>query len=133
MALDLILSIGLNVGNSEPQGQEARTLNMISALEPWTSFHPGNLTFINGEWEGIPERTIQARLTFATSEDRALAVEFLPAVARFLRQDAIAFLLCGSMGGYVAHWTLAQGSKEAGDLGESFQPGGTVADFPVKV
>ena len=79
MQTDYILSIGLNVGNVEPENQLRDTLRAVVSLG-----HVRDLVIGNGEWQGVPERFVQVRASVAG----AYAFRDLPAA---LSQDCIAF------------------------------------------
>lgn len=80
----LILNIGLNVGNVEPEGQLVKTVLAIAEDFKIT----GLRLETDSEYNGIPERT----LIVAVETDSLLYVSNLMYVAHFLKQESIAYL-----------------------------------------
>jgi len=109
-----MISIGLNVGDREPACQLSDTFNAVDA-------HlgaPFAVAMGRSEWEGVPERFMQ----FAIYSGPLIVARRLPALARVLRQDAIALLERGEDGREA--WTLYHADGRVA-------PGGSVEDFPV--
>lgn len=79
MQTDYILSIGLNVGDAEPENQLRDTLRAVVALGAVRDLAIGQ-----GAWQGVPERFAQVRVSITG----AYALRDLPAA---LSQDCIAF------------------------------------------
>lgn len=111
-----IISIGLNVGATEPVGQLEATLRVLADLGGYRG-HVGSLRYTIGEseWEGVPERFVQARLPRKPSREE------LAAAARVLGQSAVATLRPGD-----AAWTLTYSDGHT-------EPGGTVDEFEVVI
>lgn len=106
-----VVSIGLNVGSSEPAGQLAATLKLAA----WLTGHKGNgaaVTYALGEseWEGVKERFIQFRVPGAVPHG-------LHIVAAQLQQDAVAYLPPGADCWRLAH---ADGNHRFGGSTEEF-------------
>jgi len=78
-----ILSIGLNVGQSEPPRQLSETLRCLAPC----AVH--GLAMGRAEWQGIPERFIHAAVEFRDADTARL---FASHLARVLNQDCIAIL-----------------------------------------
>ena len=116
MANRIILSIGLNVGSSEPAAQLHNTLEYVAWLNGQRG-NPGSVSYALGqsEWEGVPERFIQTELTVEPAPNS------LAALPRLLAQDSIAVLYPGR-----DRWELINRDGTHSD-------GGTVADYPVIV
>lgn len=98
----VILCIGLNVGDMEPAHQLTDTLGALTGAGLVLDLAIGR-----GEWEGVPERFVQARV-------RNLAGDWRRAceIADLLRQECIAFRREGN----TADWVLcyADGTTTAG-------------------
>lgn len=116
MQTDYILSIGLNVGATEPENQLRDTLRAIAPLGAVRDLAIGR-----GEWQGVPERFVQVRIApdidFGEHRARAGAGAFL---ARELRQECIAIRRADSGG----RWELI-------DAAGTFEVGCTLAENPV--
>ena len=114
---DYIISIGLNVGDSEPARQMGRTLDAIEELQGAGCGAP-EIKVIEGEWEGVPERTVQACVT--TYRSMSLMLTWGRIMCSALNQQAIAILPPGEN-----TWMLA---TPAGA-----ERGGSVEEYPVQV
>ena len=107
-----IFSIGLNVGNAEPVSQLSDTLEELSSRAVVCAVAMGT-----SEWQGVPERFIQAE---------CLGDMFFPSyvalhLAAALEQDAVGVLNTAGDA-----WILVAPDGSTSD-------GGSVADFPVIV
>lgn len=107
-----IFSIGLNVGAHEPAYQLTATLRLLL-----TCGDVHNIALGHGEWQGVPERFIQAEIRASDETWRGLA----QAMAEILEQECIAVRPADS---HIADWQLV---NAAGDV----LPGCSVADNPV--
>lgn len=112
----IILSIGLNVGASEPATQLSATLRAAEAI-----FGPLRAVAMGrGEWGGVPERFVQVAV--------AAYPRAIPGAARqlatALHQDAIAVTTPAPAP--AAHWILYASDG-------AVSPGGTAAEFPIIV
>ena len=106
-----VVSIGLNVGASEPEGQLGATLRAAEALLG----APLRVAMGESSWEGIPERFVQVTLRAAPGD----LARRLQGLAAALHQDAVAVI-----GPKAVRWTVhyAVGVAEVG---------GPVSTFPV--
>ena len=108
--MEYILSIGLNVGDSEPADQLSATLRQLV-------IHQDRVLSIKmgtADWQGVPERFVQARVEVS---DNACTVA--QRMARGLGQDAVALL--GPRG---STWALAYADGRV-------LHGASIKDFPV--
>lgn len=103
-----IVSIGLNIGDTEPAFQLTRTLGAIARRSRVLRVAMGT-----SEWHGVPERFVQARAALQSPRS------FAAALARELDQDAIAVRPADCRG----RWELV-------DRYMARTPGGALADFP---
>ena len=109
----VLLSIGLNVGESEPVSQLSDTLAAVAGRAVVLGVAMGASV-----WQGTPERFVQI-----LAEVRGRPAAFAAALARELSQDAI-----GVLGLNVGHigavrWVLI-------DAAGTSSAGGTLAEFP---
>lgn len=106
------LSIGLNVGDREPDSQLARTLGICLS-------HFGaeirSVSMGRSEWDGVPERFVQIGVIAPNS--RALYVARI--LARVLSQECIAVLPSGA-----TTWSLVYADGH-------HVTGGDVTEFPI--
>ena len=109
-----IVSIGLNVGDSEPERQEEKTRAVLTWLH--AGLRAIEVVVTSGIWEEIPERTLQARIV---SDSGAQFGSSLCYYASLLKQDAIAYTYPGS-----GEWMLAHSNG-------AITRGGSVEEFPV--
>jgi hypothetical protein len=115
--MNYVLSIGLNVGGSEPADQYARTLGAIVCYAPTVT----RIAETRGEWDGIPERSLQVLARFETETD---AHEAAAGLAGMLQQDAVAVI--PATGAPNRKWTLV-------DRNGAVVGGGSLTDFLIKV
>jgi hypothetical protein len=115
--MNYVLSIGLNVGDSEPADQYARTLGAIVCYAPTVT----RIVETQGVWDGIPERSLQVLAHFDSDAD---AHEAAAGLAGMLRQDAIAVI--SATGAPNRKWTLV-------DRNGAVVGGGSLTDFLIKV
>ena len=108
--MEYILSIGLNVGDSEPADQLTFTLHQLAIRADSVR----DVKMGAADWQGVPERFVQARVEVS---DRACTVA--RRMARGLRQDAIAISEPGAQ-----QWTLAYADGRV-------LRGASVKNFPV--
>jgi hypothetical protein len=118
----VILSIGLNVGGAEPEHQMRSTLSILDCIGTIRRHQ-----IINGEWEGVKERTIHAlvELPGFVGEWPDVEVEqVVAAAARVLGQECIAVRKANPK--HVDPWTLvyADGRVTVGGTVEEFPPFG---------
>ena len=104
-----ILSIGLNVGQSEPPRQLSETLRCIAPCSV------RGLALGSAEWMGVPERFIHAAVEFRDADSARL---FASHLARVLKQDCVAIL-----GPKASAWKLV--SRDA-----NVAPGDSVDIYP---
>lgn len=95
----IIFNVGLNVGNAEPANQLRDTLRALAGIGEVQALRIGR-----AQWEGTPERNVQAKI----------------ALAGALSQSCVAFRAPDTAG----PWLLADAQ---GNISE----GGTLAEFPV--
>lgn len=89
---NLIVNIGLNVGNNEPINQLFKTKEVINDF--FNQDFIKNASIETSEWEGVKERTFVFKAKVGILNKRAIA-EILSIMAYELNQDAIAFKLNG--------------------------------------
>lgn len=118
--MDIILSIGLNVGDTEPSVQLAATLDTLRHEPMRGSAYPANLAIIEGEWQGVKERTLQVRMRMSMRNCEAFLRE-LPLLARDCGQTCVAWIYPDGR-----QWTLAFADGHS-------ENGGAIAEFPIHV
>ena len=107
--MEYILSVGLNVGDSEPADQLSATLYQLAIRADGVR----DVKMGAAEWQGTPERFVQAR---AESNTPYVAAQ---GMALDLQQEAIAVLHKGD-----PYWYLVYADGRV-------LPGASVKDFPV--
>ena len=92
-----ILSIGLNVENTEPSGQLQKTLDIVGLVADFDCYRLGS-----GSWNGITERSIHIVLQTA----RSPRVDLIAEIASCLKQDCIAFTYADPQSAEAVGWAL---------------------------
>lgn len=106
-----VYSIGLNVGGSEPRGQLGASLRIAEALAERLVA----VAMTRGEWEGIPERTLQVALEV---DGPLRANDIAVNLMRALHQECVAYIRPGAL-----RWSMAPGMDD----------GGSIAEYPIVV
>lgn len=118
--MDKIISIGLNVGSSEPSVQLDVSLRAVQRLAKDVKGYISNIAVFTSEWEGVKERTLQVRVSY----DRKMYDKFLeklPLLAHDLQQECVV-----AINDRALWWVLYYSDKRV-KVGESTDK------YPVKV
>lgn len=115
-----VFSIGLNVGNAEPEDQFARTLGAIVAYLPGAR----RIAETAGVWGGVRERSLQVLADCDSPDDARFSAAEL---ADMLRQDCIAVIPYREhVPARLQRWLLVSRDTRA-------VKGATLEEFPVIV